>query len=278
MTANDQAILEVAELTPKTIKWSRTFDLLLIVVAAFLIWSVSHIHFLLLAGDWDFFIDWKDRQYWILITPVVTIMMAASFQSIFWRLFRLPIGATASLLLLLLGVWIVRYHSWKGMAFFPLSLVVPATCLMGAMVLDAMLVLTRSWVVTGVFGGVLYGLLFFPSNWIYLAPYFLPVKHMGGLSSVADLIGYTFPRSGTPEYIRIIERGTLRTFGDSAEWVSAFFSAFICIFMYMIWWIIGGLACNPKYLPTSFRFKQLYGAVNDTGEESRAEVGKGSAA
>ncbi len=212
MTANDQAVLDAAGMSPKLAKWSRTFDLLIVVVAAFLVWSVTHIHFLLLAGDWDFFIDWKDRQYWVLITPVVSIMMAVAFQAIFWHLFRLPVGATASALLFLLGVWIVRYHSWKGMAFFPLSLVVPSTSLMAAMALDAILVLTRSWVLTGVFGGALYGLMFFPSNWIYLAQYFQPVEHMGQMSSIADLIGYTFPRSGTPEYIRLIERGTLRTF------------------------------------------------------------------
>lgn len=261
MTANDQAVLDVAEMSPKIAKWSRTFDLLIIVIAAFLVWSVTHIHFLLLAGDWDFFIDWKDRQYWVLITPVVTIMMAAAFQAIFWHLFRLPIGATASALLLLIGVWIVRYHSWQGMAFFPLSLVVPATSLAGAMALDAILVLTRSWLLTGVFGGVLYGLMFFPSNWIYLAPYFQPVEHLGQMSSVADLIGYTFPRSGTPEYIRIIERGTLRTFQDSANWVSSFFAGFLCIFTYAIFWWVAIAACSAKYFPVGPRFKEMFGAV-----------------
>ncbi|MDO8768982.1 MAG: methane monooxygenase/ammonia monooxygenase subunit A [Burkholderiaceae bacterium] len=261
MTANDQAVLDVAEMSPKIAKWSRTFDYLIVVVAAFLVWSVTHIHFLLLAGDWDFFIDWKDRQYWVLITPVVTIMMAAAFQAIFWHLFRLPIGATASLLLFLIGVWIVRYHSWQGMAHFPLSLVVPATCLIGALALDAILVLTRSWVLTGVFGGALYGLLFFPSNWVYLAPYFQPVEHMGQMSSIADLIGYTFPRSGTPEYIRIIERGTLRTFQDSANWVSAFFAAFICIFMYILFWWVAIAACGAKYIPVGSRFKAMFGAT-----------------
>ncbi|MEO8009008.1 MAG: methane monooxygenase/ammonia monooxygenase subunit A, partial [Betaproteobacteria bacterium] len=81
-------------------RWSRTFDYMVVVVAAFLVISVTQIHFILLAGDWDFFIDWKDRQYWVLITPIVTIMMAAAFQAVFWNLFRLPIGATASIGLL----------------------------------------------------------------------------------------------------------------------------------------------------------------------------------
>lgn len=271
MTDNNRAIIKAAEMSPKTERYSRTFDYLIVVIAAFLVWSVTHIHFLLLAGDWDFFIDWKDRQYWILITPVVTIMPAAAFQAIFWYLFRLPIGATVSALLFLIGVWIVRYHSWYGMAFFPLSLVVPATSLMGAIALDLILVLSRTWVITAVFGGALYGLLFFPANWIYIAPYFQPVEHMGEMASVADIIGYTFPRSGTPEYIRIIERGTLRTFGDSSTWVSAFFSAFVCMFAYSIFWWMGIAASIPKYLPVGYRFKELYGAnVTKVPADTRA--------
>jgi methane/ammonia monooxygenase subunit A len=259
MTANDQAVLDAAEMSPQISRWSRTFDYMVVVVAAFLVISVTQIHFILLAGDWDFFIDWKDRQYWVLITPIVTIMMAAAFQAVFWNLFRLPFGATASVGLLLVGTWIVRLHGWEGLAYFPLALVVPATCLMGAIALDAVLSLTRSWVLTGVFGGLLYAALFFPSNWVYLAPYFLPVEHMGQMVSLADLIGYTYPRSATPEYIRIIERGTLRTFEDSAVWVSTAFSGFACIFTYMAFWWMGTKLCAPTFIPTGRRFRAAMG-------------------
>ena len=255
---NNKAMLEFSNFTDKTTRWSNTFDWLIIVVAAFLVWSVTYIHFLLLAGDWDFFIDWKDRQYWVLIYPVVVIMMPAAFQSILWHLFRLPVGATASILLFLVGVWVVRYHSWAGLAYFPISLVVPATCLLGGLILDSTLVLTRSWLFTGAIGGALFGLTFFPANWIYLAPYFQPVEHMGQMASVADMIGYIFPRAGTPEYIRIIERGTLRTFQDSANWVSAFFAAFLCILMYFVWWWIATLAMTAKFVPTGDRFKAIF--------------------
>lgn len=263
MRANDQAVLDAAELPPRVVKWSNTFDWMIIVIAAFLILAVSQIHFILTVGDWDFFIDWKDRQFWVLLTPIVTLMMAAAFQATFWHLFRIPVGATASLLLLLVGTWIVRYHGWYGMAHFPLSLVVPATALMGALALDAILVLTRSWVLTGVFGGMLYAMLFFPSNWTYLAQYFLPVEHMGQMSSLADLIGYTFPRSSTPEYIRLIERGTLRTFEDSAVWVSSFFSGFVCIFIYMIFWWMAVALCSAKYVPVGSRMRAALGLANE---------------
>jgi methane/ammonia monooxygenase subunit A len=266
MSANDRAILEVAELSPQVIKWSRTFDYMVVVVAAFLILAVTQIHYILLAGDWDFFIDWKDRQFWVLVTPIVTMMMAVSFQAVFWNIFRLPIGATASVALLLVGTWIVRLHGWEGLAYFPLALVVPSTCLLSAIVLDAILSLTRSWVLTAVFGGLLYAALFFPSNWVYMAAYFLPVEHMGQMVSLADLIGYSYPRSATPEYIRMIERGTLRTFEDSAVWVSTAFSGFICIFTYMIFWWIASKLCTPTFIPTGPRWRAAMGlAAANTG-------------
>lgn len=259
-TANDRKILDLARLSPQSEKWSRTLDYLVVVIAAFLVWSVSHINFLLLSGDWDFFIDWKDRQYWVLIYPISVIVTAAAFQAIFWHMFRLPIGATASMLLLLLGVWIARYHGWSGWAGFPLSLVVPGTCLAGALVLDAILVITRSWVLTGAFGGMLFALLFYPSNWPALAPYFLPVEHMGSVAPIADFIGYTFPRTATPEYIRIIERGNLRTFENAAVWVSSFFGGFVCVFLYWIFWHVGVLACRTTTIPVGQRFRSMFGA------------------
>lgn len=268
MGANDRAVLELSGLSPQSERWSRTFDLLIVVVAAFLVWSVSHINFLLFAGDWDFFIDWKDRQYWVLIYPISVMVTAAAFQAIFWHLFRLPIGATASMLLLLLGVWVVRYHAWEGWAGFPLSLVVPGTCLMGALALDALLVITRSWVLTGAFGGVLFSMLFYPSNWPYMAPYFLPVEHMGSVAPLADLIGYTFPRTATPEYIRIIERGNLRTFENAAVWVSSFFAGFICVFLYWIFWQVGVLACRATSIPVGERFKALFAGERSAVREA----------
>lgn len=270
MSANDREILALTGLSPQSIRWSRTFDLLIVVIAAFLVWSVSHINFLLFAGDWDFFIDWKDRQYWVLIYPISVIVTAAAFQSIFWNLFRLPIGATASMLLLMIGIWIVRYHGWSIWAGFPLSLVVPGTAIMGAIVLDLILVITRSWVLTGAFGGVLFAVLFFPSNWVFLAPYFLPVEHMGSVAPVADVIGYTFPRTATPEYIRIIERGNLRTFENAAVWVSSFFAGFICIFMYWIFWSVGVLACSVKSIPVGTRFSAMFNLNKGTSKGASA--------
>ncbi|WP_298362354.1 methane monooxygenase/ammonia monooxygenase subunit A [uncultured Bradyrhizobium sp.] len=272
MTKNDAAVLTAAELSPQAAKWSRTFDYMIIVIAAFLVMSVTYLNFLLLAGDWDFFIDFKDREYWVLIYPIVQIMMAAAFQAIFWNLFRLPIGATAAALLFTLGVWIERYQSWGGLSYFPITLVVPGTFFAGALILDGMLCITRSFVVTGLFGGVLFGLTFYPSNWAFLAPYFQPVKLMDSVTSLASLMGYTFARTGTPEYVRLIERGTLRTFG-SPVWVSVFFSAFVCIFQYFFWWLVGTLATKATFIPVGYRFKQLYGMKDKVQSGGAKPVG-----
>ena len=260
MTDNDREILAVAGMSSaQKAWWSRLFDILVVPTAALLILAVISLHFILSVGDWDFFIDFKDRQYWILLTPIATIMIVTAWQAIFWIFFRLPVGATATALLLLVATWIVRYHSWYGWVYFPISLVVPATILAGAMALDAVLVLTRTWVLTGVFGGLLYGMLFYPSNWVALAPYFLPVEHMGEMASVADVIGYSFPRAGTPEYIRIIERGTLRTFEGITVWISSFFAGFVCIFMYYLWWWIGYAFSTVRYIPTGKVFRKAFG-------------------
>lgn len=148
----------------------------------------------------------------------------------------------------------------------------PGTFFAGALILDGMLCITRSFVVTGLFGGVLFGLTFYPSNWAFLAPYFQPVKLMDSVTSLASLMGYTFARTGTPEYVRLIERGTLRTFG-SPVWVSVFFSAFVCIFQYFFWWLVGTLATKATFIPVGYRFKQLYGMKDKVQSGGAKPVG-----
>ncbi len=114
--------------------------------------------------------------------------------------------------------------------------------------MDAILLLSRSWIVTGIFGASMFGLLFYPSNWAWLAPYHVPVEVNGLVMTVADLIGFEYIRTGTPEYIRIIERGTLRPFGQHAAPVAAAFSAFVCVLMYWVWWFIGKVRSTVTYV------------------------------
>jgi methane/ammonia monooxygenase subunit A len=101
---------------------------------------------------------------------------------------------------------------------------------------------------TGIFGGMLWGVIFYFANWPMLAPFHLPMNHNGVLLSLADLQGFEYIRTGTPEYIRIIERGTLRTFGKDVTPVSAFFSGFVCVLMYFVWHLMGRLLSTVRFI------------------------------
>ena len=144
---------------------TRAYDYLILVLALFLFIGAFHLHFALTVGDWDFWIDWKDRQWWPLVTPLMGITFPAAVQAVMWEKFRLPMGATLCVTALLIGTWIARvfaYHYWN---YFPINMVLPATMLPGALVLDAILMLSNSLTITAIFGGAAFALLFYPSNW-----------------------------------------------------------------------------------------------------------------
>jgi methane/ammonia monooxygenase subunit A len=259
MSPNAREILAVSGLPPEAAKLSRIWDWFVVVAVALLFMGAIHLHVMLTAGDWDMFIDWKDRQFWVLVSPVAMVMIPAALQGVFWHYFRLPIGMTLGAVLLLIATWITRYVGWNIWGYFPFTMGIPATMIAGALACDAILLIVRSSLLTSTFGGMAFAVLFFPSNWAVLAAYFLPVEHMGMVASVADMIGYVFPRSGTPEYIRLIERGTLRTFEGTSVWVSSAFAGFICIFMHMIWWRIGLAFSTQKFVDTSKWFRRKVG-------------------
>ena len=227
---------------------ARALEYLIVVAVVLVVIGSFHLHAMLTMGDWDFWLDWKDREWWITITPIMVVTYCGALHYILWEHFRLPFGATFAVGMLLLGEWLVRYFGWHGWSHYPINFLTPATFFAGALVMDAILLLSRSWIVTGIFGASMFGLLFYPSNWAWLAPYHVPVEVNGLVMTVADLIGFEYIRTGTPEYIRIIERGTLRTFGQHAAPVAAAFSAFVCVLMYWVWWFIGKVFSTVKYV------------------------------
>jgi methane/ammonia monooxygenase subunit A len=77
------------------------------------------------------------------------------------------------------------------------------------------------------------------------------VAYPGNVMSVADLVGYYYVRTGTPEYIRMVEKGTLRTFGKDVAPVSAFFSGFICVLIYFWWHFVGRWFATTKMLQST---------------------------
>nr|BAH22839.1 methane monooxygenase protein A2 [Methylococcaceae bacterium ET-HIRO] len=251
-TAQSVGTKSAGDLSPVMASMSRKFDMLLVPILFLAITGAIHIHMMLLGGDWDFWVDWKDRRFWITITPIITICFPAAIQYITWVYFRLPIGATLSIVGLLFGEWMNRYFGFTLWAGFPATLTWPAMLIASALVLDTVLMLSKNWLATAIIGAPLFALLFYAQNIVILAPYHVPLEHMGQLMSVADMIGYAFVRTATPEYLRMIERGTLRTFGGESALIASFFSAFICMLMYMAWWKMGEIGGRQTWMKSIF--------------------------
>jgi methane/ammonia monooxygenase subunit A len=175
----------------------------------------------------------------VTVAPIVSITFPAAVQAVLWWRYRLPFGAVFCILGLLLGEWINRYFNFWGWTYFPVNFVFPSNLMPGAIVLDIVLLLSNSMTLTAVLGGLAYGLLFYPGNWPIIAPLHVPVEYNGMMMTLADLQGYHYVRTGTPEYIRMVEKGTLRTFGKDVAPVSAFFSGFVSILIYFLWHFFG---------------------------------------
>ena len=240
--ADAKAAFDIKQLdNPEVYKFYRKFDLPIIFILFFLIGLSVMLHYSLTAGDWDYWIDWRDRRFWPLVTPISLLILTGGFTYSIWARFRLPITATTVALMLVLFSWVSRYYNFHVLTGFPLSFTFPSTYIGIAILLDATLAMTRSLLLSSIFGGLLYGALIFPLNWPLFAAYFQPVEYSGILLSVADLMGYEYIRTTTPEYLRIIEESTLRTFGGSVTPLTAVFAGFVSVFIYGGFLMVGAL-------------------------------------
>jgi len=226
----------------------KSADIILLIVLFLVTLGGYHIHAMLTMGDWDFWIDWKDRRFWPTVLPIMLVTFPAAAQYYFWTHFKLPFGATFLIIGLLTGEWINRYTNFWGWTYFPISLVWPTSLVPMALFLDLVLLLSGSFIVTAIVGAMGFGLLLYPTNWPILAPYHQATEQYGLLMSLADLIGFQYVRTSMPEYLRIVERGTMRTFGKDVVAVAAFFSGFVSILVYFWWWYVGKLFSTVKYM------------------------------
>ena len=110
-----------------------------------------------------------------------------------------------------------------GWTWFPVNFCWPTVLLPGALFIDGILLASRSYLVTAVIGCLGFALMMYPSNWPILAQFHMPVEKNGLVMTLADLMGFETVRTGTPEYIRLIEKGTLRSFGQDVVPVSVLF-------------------------------------------------------
>jgi methane/ammonia monooxygenase subunit A len=212
----------------------RKWDFVFFLTAAFAVAAAGDITRLLFAGDWDFWVDWKDRQWWPIVTPFATIIIPSAIQYIVWLVFRMPMGATYTALCMFLAAWIGRVFQWQDLVAFPLTVTWPATVIPAAILLDWILYKTRSFVLTSLLGGLVWAFVFWVSNLVSLAPYLQPVEFMGQIHTVADVLGIQYVRTQTPEYLRLIESGTLRSFLEETQYVSMVFGATLTVIGYWI--------------------------------------------
>lgn len=225
----------------------RNIDMVSIPIILLLFGGITVFLSAVTVGDWDYWMDWRDRRWWPLVVPAVYIIFPAVIGTFTWNKLRLPIGATAAMVSFAIGIWLSRVFNFYSFAGFPLNFVSPSTFIVLGVILDATLVWTRSFFITGFIGAFLFGLLPYAVNWPVFALWHVPVNYDGTLVTVADLSGYQYIRTAIPEYVRIIEESTLRTFGEAVTPLTAFFAGFVCILNYYLWVLIGSYLSESRW-------------------------------
>jgi methane/ammonia monooxygenase subunit A len=246
--AVDAKTLELRELVLKKYRYiDRKWDLVFWVTAAFVVGAAADITKQLFAGDWDFWTDWKDRQWWPIITPFAIIIIGSALQYIQWLAWRFPTGMTYTAVSFWLCTLIGRWLQWGAFVYYPMNFVWPATMVAAAIFADWVLLKTRgSFILTSIIGSGLFTIAWWVSNYIPLAGLLQPAVWMDRVVTLADVQGIEYVRSQTPEYLRIIEHGSLRTFLGETQYVAFAFGATVTVIGYWVGQAIGrGLAIWP---------------------------------
>lgn len=195
--------------------------------------------FSLLAGDWNFWTDWKDSVFWPLISAVAATFPVAAVQFIGWRLFRVPSATLLAVAFMI--VWLGSQPlGFQGLTKYPANFTWPATIIPLAILLDVVLVYSRgNWVVTTLVGGFAFGALFYMANYYLIAPFLQPVATRGQYLTVANLQGFELHRSATPEYLRQVSVGGLHTFAGQLATITWLFTGAVCMVSYAFGLAIG---------------------------------------
>src|SRR3989442_11754708 len=240
VSAADAERERLRALLHKQYRWlDYKWDLVFWITAAFVVGAAADITKLLFAGDWDFWTDWKDRQWWMTITPFAMIIIPSALQYIQWIAWKFPTGFTYTAVGLWLVSWFGRWLQWDVFVGYPLSFVWPATIVPAAIITDWILLKTRSFVITSVIGGQAFAIAFWAANYVTLAPYLQPVEFMGSIVTLADVQGVNDLRTATPENLRLIEFGSLPTFLQETWLVTILFGGTVATAGY---WVGQGIA------------------------------------
>ncbi len=232
----------------RTKRLETALDVILLTAIVFAIAGATAFVMAVTMGDWEFWVDWKDRRFWPLVPIVALIVFPAGLSAVFWTRFRIPIACTAVVLGYSLARWISAYLNFHIFAGYPLSFVWPSVFIPMAIILDCTLLITRSVFVTGIGGAFMWGILVYPANWPMLAPFHEPINFNGEMLTGADLLGYEYIRSALPEYVRFVERSVLRTFGDTVTPLTAVFAGFLSTMVFYLSWIIGIFINKQKWI------------------------------
>jgi methane/ammonia monooxygenase subunit A len=138
-----------------------------------------------------------------------------------------------------LASWVGRVYQWYDFVWYPLNFVWPATIVPAGILLDTILLKTKSFVLTSIIGAFVWNLAFWAANYVTLAPFLQPVQFMGHILTLSDVQGIEYLRNQTPEYLRLVEHGTLRSFLEETQYVSFAFGSTVTIGAY---WVGQGIA------------------------------------
>jgi methane/ammonia monooxygenase subunit A len=217
----------------------RKWDIVFWVTAAFVVGAAAELTTMLLVGDWDFYTDWKDRQWWPMVTPFAIIIVPSALQYLHWHVWRMPTGAVYTALCAGIASWVGRIVQWDWFGGFPLNYVWPLTMIVAAIWLDWVLLKTKSFLLTSLIGSVGFTLIWWASNHVLMAPFRQTADWNGMTMTVADVQGVEYVKSQSPEYLRLVEAGSLSAFDGQTLPVALALGATLAVGGYGVGQLIG---------------------------------------
>ena len=236
----DQQFERLKALVHKEYKYiDRKWDAVFWISAAFIVGAAANITLLLFAGDWDFWTDWKDRVWWPILTPFALVIIGSALQYIQWLAWRFPTGMTYTAICMWGLSTLGRWLQWGNFVWYPLNFVWGTTMVPAGIFADWVLFKSKSFIITSFIGSAVFSFTWWVSNYVMIAPYLQPAEWMDRILTLSDIQGIAYIRSQTPEYLRIIEHGTLRSFLGETQYVSIVFGMTVTIAGYWVGQFIG---------------------------------------